>query len=240
MAEPASGIIRVLDVATSLGATLARAGAGATVGTLGERPEQTLELWDFEGCPFCRKVREALSVLDLDAVVHPCPKNGPRFRPELIRRGGKAQFPYLVDPNTGKEMYESDDIVRYLFATYGDGHVPLTLAAGPLTDVSSALAGLFRPGLGTFYEASSPPEQSLELWSFEPSPFCRIVREKLSALELPYLLHNVARNSPSRAAFIERAGKMQVPYLVDPNTGVEMFESAEIVAYLEDRYSARA
>jgi glutathione S-transferase len=28
-----------------------------------------------------------------------------------------------------------------------------------------------------------------------------------------------------------------VPYLVDPNTGVEMFESADIVRYLEDTYA---
>ena len=30
---------------------------------------------------------------------------------------------------------------------------------------------------------------------------------------------------------------MQVPYLVDPNSGVEMFESADIVAYLEAHYA---
>jgi glutathione S-transferase len=231
---------RLLDVGTSIATTLARLGASASVAKLGPRPEQPLELYDFEACPYCRKVREALCILDLEVKVYPCPKGGPRYRPELEKRGGKAQFPYLVDPNTGKELYESDDIVRHLFATYGDGRVPFALAAGPLTDVSSALAGLFRPGLGAFYEASSPPEQPLELWSFEASPFCRIVREKLTALELPYLLHNVARGSPRRASFIERSGKMQVPYLLDPNTGAEMFESAEIVAYLEERYSARA
>ena len=28
-----------------------------------------------------------------------------------------------------------------------------------------------------------------------------------------------------------------VPYLVDPNTDTEMFESAEIVAYLEETYA---
>jgi len=28
-----------------------------------------------------------------------------------------------------------------------------------------------------------------------------------------------------------------VPYLADPNTGVEMFESADIVAYLERSYA---
>ncbi len=119
---------RVLDVLTSVAATLARAGSGARVGELGQRPEKVLELYEFEGCPFCRKVREALSILDLDAVVYPCPKGGTRYREELVERGGKAQFPYLVDPNTGKEMYESSEIVRYLFETYGDGKVPLPLA----------------------------------------------------------------------------------------------------------------
>ena len=29
---------------------------------------------------------------------------------------------------------------------------------------------------------------------------------------------------------------MQVPYLVDPNTGAEMYESDDIVAYLQKRY----
>jgi glutathione S-transferase len=28
-----------------------------------------------------------------------------------------------------------------------------------------------------------------------------------------------------------------VPYLIDPNTGVQMFESAEIVAYLDRTYA---
>ena len=60
---------------------------------------------------------------------------------------------------------------------------------------------------------------------------------KLCALEIPYLLHNVAKGSPSRDAFVERSGKMMVPYLVDPNTGKEMFESADIVSYLERTYA---
>ena len=40
-------------------------------------------------------------------------------RDELVRRGGKMQVPYLVDPNTGREMYESDTITAYLDAEYG-------------------------------------------------------------------------------------------------------------------------
>ena len=33
--------------------------------------------------------------------------------------GGKVQLPYLADPNTGKEMFESREIVAYLRETYG-------------------------------------------------------------------------------------------------------------------------
>jgi glutathione S-transferase len=230
-------MIRPLDVATSLLATLARGASGLAVGTLGSRPEKTLELYEFESCPYCRKVREALSILDLEAMIHPCPKGGSRFREAVKARGGKLQFPWLVDPNTGESLYESDEIVRYLFDRYGDGKVPALLAGGPLTDASSGLASAFRLGLGTRYRDSRAPDQPLELWSFEASPFCRIAREALCSLEIPYLLHNVAKNSPSRPAFVERSGKMMVPWLVDPNTGVAMFESAEIVAYLEETYA---
>jgi glutathione S-transferase len=231
-------MIRALDVTTSVLATVARLGSAARVGPLGPRPPSPLELYDFEGCPFCRKVREALTILDLEAIVYPCPKGGPRFREEVKRRGGKALFPYIVDPNTGTEMYESDDINRYLFERYGSGHAPLALSAGPLTIASSFVASAARLGRGVAYRRSNPPEKPLELYSYEGSPFCRMAREVLCELEIPYLLHNVAQGSPRREGFIARSGKMMVPYLVDPNRGVEMFESAEIVAYLERTYAA--
>ena len=32
-------------------------------------------------------------------------------------------------------------------------------------------------------------------------------------------------------------GFFQIPYIIDPNTGVEMFESVEIVKYLEQTYT---
>ena len=38
---------------------------------------------------------------------------------QAIAMGGKSQFPYMVDPNTGTSMYESDDIIDYLFDKYG-------------------------------------------------------------------------------------------------------------------------
>jgi hypothetical protein len=51
---------RVVDVTTSFLATAARLGYAERVGTFGPRPSKPLELYEFEGCPFCRKVREAL------------------------------------------------------------------------------------------------------------------------------------------------------------------------------------
>src|SRR5262245_19878733 len=149
--SPSMNLARTLDVATSLGATAARLGTGMAVAGTGKRPAAPLVLYDFEACPFCRKAREALSILELDAMVYPCSKAVPSCREEVRRRGGRTLFPYLVDPNTGKEMYESDDIVRYLYATYGNGSVPWMLALGPLTLAGSALASGWRFGRGERY-----------------------------------------------------------------------------------------
>jgi glutathione S-transferase len=231
-------MIRTIDVPLSFIASVARAGSGMRVGQLGPRPERPLVLHEFEACPYCRKVREALSILDLEAVIHPCPKQGPRYRPEVERRGGKAQFPYLVDPNTDTEMYESDEIVAYLFRRYGAGEVPSLLRPGALGFATTALASAWRPGFGAQYRPARAPARPLELYSFEASPFCRIVRERLSSYEIPYLLHNVAKGSPRREAFVERSGRMQVPYLIDPNAQIELFESADIVQHLDSTYGA--
>jgi glutathione S-transferase len=218
-------------------ATVSRLGAGVAATPPARRPVQLLEVYEFESCPFCRKVRDALTELDLEAMIYPCPKGGTVFRPKAVELGGKAQFPYLVDPNTGTRMYESDDIIAYLFKTYG-GREPGVLVRGPVATASSMLASAFRPNGGTRARPSRRPAQPLELWSFEASPFCRIAREALCELEIPYRLHNVGKNGAGRAAFVERAGKMMVPYLVDPNSGRAMFESADITGYLNETYGA--
>jgi len=228
---------RSLDVTTSVLATVARLGFAEHLGKPGARPEKTLELYEYEGCPYCRKFREALTVLDLEAMIYPCPRKGPRFRKKVIEMGGKAQFPYLVDANTGMAMYESGHIVRYLFKTYGQGRVSLLLASGLFGDLSSILASLARLGRGVRYRGSTPPEKPLVLYNYEGSPFCRLVREVLCELEIPYLVRNVPINSPSRSAYVDLSGKMMVPYLVDPNRETALFESADIIAYLRKTYT---
>jgi glutathione S-transferase len=229
---------RTFDVATSWLASSTRLWSGMYVKPqLGPRPAQPLELYEFEGCPFCRKVREVLSALDLNAVIFPCPKGGTRFRPKVTELGGKAQFPFLVDPNTSTQLYESGDIMAYLAKTYGTGQVPWSGRLGPLSTLSSAAASLLAPG-SSAARASRLPEHRLELYSFENSPYCRLARTTLCQLELPYLLHNVGKKSPQREAFIARSGKMQVPWLFDPTTQQGMFESDAIQAYLLATYGA--
>lgn len=228
-----------IDFATSVGATFARFGIGGYVAHLGPRPAKLVELFEREGCPHSRKVREALSMLDLDAIVHPCAAEPKRFRPMVEKHVGKFQIPVLIDPNTGDTLTDSNNIVRHLFQHYGDGKVPLLFRLGPLTDATSDLASRLR---GVHSHATAPskePEELLELYSYEASPYARFVRETLSKLEIPYVLRNIARGSPKRPAFVERTGRMQVPYLVDRTHGIEMFESRAIVTYLEDHYSAR-
>jgi glutathione S-transferase len=228
-------VARALDLASSTLASVIRLGAGRNAHPAAKRPEKPLELYEFEACPFCRRVREALTAFDLDAVVYPCPRGGTRFRPRVREKGGRAMFPYLVDPHTGRSMYESADIVRYLGESYGGTTGPLWL--GPLAVASGGLAALVRGGHGRAARPSRAPERPLELWSYESSPYCRLVRESLCELELPYVLHNVAHGSAQREAFVARSGKMMVPYLADPNTGREMFESADIVRYLRETYA---
>lgn len=228
---------RPLDVTSSWVASVLRLGQGLRAPHAGPRPAAPLELYEFEGCPFCRKVREALTMLDLRAIIYPCPKGGPTYRPQVEARGGRAQFPYLVDPNTGDALYESADIIAHLYRHYGRRPAPWWLRSDASVPLGS-LASMVRVAGGVRYRPARAPEQPLVLYSFEASPYCRIAREALCELELPYLLVNVGQGSAERPAFRERSGRMMVPWLCDPNTGREMFESAEIVRYLRETYAA--
>jgi glutathione S-transferase len=67
-----------------------------------------------------------------------------------------------------------------------------------------------------------------------------VVFERLHELEIPYVWRTTARGSPTRDMLNELTGRIQVPYLEDENTGVSMFESADIVDYLNKVYGTSA
>ena len=242
---------------TSLLATTVRGTSGIACEPAAVQPVELLQLFDIENCPYCRLVREALTELNLDVEIYPCPKSGERFRPEAEERGGKAQFPYLVDPNTGVEMYESLDIISYLFETYAKRPLPLKWRAGGLQKFGSMLASAPRLRRGMEARPGREPEYLLELYSFESSPYARPVRELLCELEIPYILRNCGRTDlqdwilppvrealkidhksqlQNRRALQLEEGKVSIPYLYDPNSDQGMFESAAILDYLQQEY----
>ncbi len=230
---------------SSFGATIIRLGRGISPRvTRGERADlaQLLELYDFEGCPYCRKVREALCELDLDYFAHPVAHGSARAQ-KLIELGGKRQVPYLIDPNTGTRLYESDEIIDYLNETYAEGRPAGWSLPVPhvLDNVISFAASAARFGWGSRCRVdTSRTFKPLTLYNMEGSPYCRKVREALSELDLEHIVRNVPKGSPKRAELAKLGGKVQVPYLIDPNTRKSMYESDDIVAYLEKQYGPDA
>ncbi|QHO44309.1 uncharacterized protein DS421_5g170100 [Arachis hypogaea] len=173
-----------------------------------------LQLFEFEACPFCRRVREALTELDLSVEVYPCPKGSVRHREVVRRTGGKEQFPFLIDQNCGVSMYESGDIVKYLFERYGEGRSP-SLGLLESTIFTGWMPTILRAGRGmTLWERSrlDIPPGKLELFSYENNPYARIVREALCELELPYTLQNVGEGSRQIKLLLDASGSKEVRF----------------------------
>lgn len=223
------------------------------------KPEQLLALYEYEGHADCRLVREVLTELDIDAQIYPCPEGGLRFQTQMIRQTETMAVPALVDPNTDKVFVGATAIITYLYEMYALEYVPLKWSRlKTLNTLTSVASGYVRGGRGVKAASSKPVADPLELWSFESSPYARPVRERLSELEIPYILHSTGRSTwqdwllpevravvapnytpehEGRKALLARTGKVSIPFLVDPNTGIEMFESDEILAYLEETYA---
>ena len=93
--------------------------------------------------------------------------------------------------------------------------------------------------------AGGPPRLplGLALTHTPPPPLLllaeQVVREVLNELEIPYIQRTVARGSGKRQELLNKKGIFQVPFIEDPNNedpDFNLFESAEIIAYLEKAY----
>lgn len=231
-----------LDTLTSGLASITRLPYGTNVAearTASLPAEHDLVLYEYEASPYCRRVRECITYLDLCCTIKPCGKSS-RHRTEAEEIAGrKPTYPFLVDKGAdGISMFESEDICSYLTKTYGgDGVAPLPERPVLLC----ALPSFFRPARGAFVEECArdrpPPAEPLRLYSYDGNQFCRPVREALCELDLPYELRSTGKGSLRRQELQELSGKTTAPFLVDPNTGTAMGESADIVQYLIDTYA---
>jgi len=248
------GLEYFVDVVGSILTSLLRGFAGyfVVIDTASvPRPKERLQLFDIESCACCRLVRETLSMLDLDVTIYPCPpdlfneeKRKTRYRKVAKEIGTRTRFPLLVDPNTRARIYDSH-AVTYLWATYGS-----PVASKPLVwrlplilnKLISVFAGIFRPelrhGRGRISNHWPTESKYIELWSCESSPESRLVRETLTILEIPFVLHNAAHGSLKRSDLAER-GKL-VPYLEDPNTDFSSDRWQLACRYLLRRYGAKS
>ncbi|KAK2966451.1 hypothetical protein RJ640_005430 [Escallonia rubra] len=224
--DPSRDRSYMLEVVTSSLSTLARLPWGSrslsssldSQDTIRVDPPMRLQLFEFEACPFCRRVREAITELDLSVEVYPCPKGSVRHREVVRRIGGKEQFPFLVDPNTGISTYESSEIVNYLFQQYGEGKSP-SFGLLESTLLTGWVPTLLRAGRGmTLWEKAitEPPTEKLELFSFHIS----------------FKMWGKDRHGSSY--FFRRR---EIPYMIDPNTGTQIGDYEKILSYLFQTYS---
>lgn len=78
----------------------------------------------------------------------------------------------------------------------------------------------------------------LELYQKEGCPYCQKVRAKMTELDLDYICRNVRDGNSNKGALLEKlGGEVQVPFLVDTDNNVAMYESDDIIKYLEEKYS---
>ncbi|WP_438766389.1 glutaredoxin family protein [Kushneria sp. TE3] len=82
---------------------------------------RSLALYEFESCPFCRRVLHEIERLSLNIELRNT-REDPAARQELIEGGGRAMVPCLrITQETGEThwMYESADITAWLRQQFG-------------------------------------------------------------------------------------------------------------------------
>jgi glutathione S-transferase len=76
----------------------------------------------------------------------------------------------------------------------------------------------------------------IKLYQMEDCPFCSKVRRSLEELNIDYMAKPCLPGSPNREELLELGGKHQVPFMVDEEKGISMYESGDIVNYLNSNY----
>jgi glutaredoxin len=79
----------------------------------------------------------------------------------------------------------------------------------------------------------------LSIYQFYTCPFCVKTRRALHRLNLPIELRDARPEGEHRSALLEGGGRVKVPCLrIEEGGGTEwLYESDDIIAYLEERYA---
>ena len=109
-----------------------------------------LSLYKFDGCPWCERVRAAVADLGLEVEERDV-REDPGHAAALQSAMGRGTVPVLRIDQAGETRWlpESADIVRYLYATYGEGRRP-TLLAGSVLQTGGLVVAVLLLG-GAFF-----------------------------------------------------------------------------------------
>lgn len=252
-----------LDTLTSGLASMTRLSSGITVrrgdSIVKETGNLRLKLFDIEGDPECRIVRELLTETDTDCEIVPCAIGSANHQ----RLPEDAMPPCLMLDTGGKKnevLVGKEAIMLYFSSTLTD-KIDFDSMKDPedpeflLTEVSlkenmrgtsilpASIPSVLRTGRGKRVEVAAVdaprPIKSLTLYSYEGNQFCRLVREVLCELDISYELVNAGKGSAKREKMVTDFGSSQCPYLMDPNVGENwgIFESSDIISHLYDTYA---
>ena len=72
----------------------------------------------------------------------------------------------------------------------------------------------------------------LDLFILETCPYCKKVIDFLEKEHMKYRKFDIS-NKTSEDALIQLGGKRQVPFLVDTERNIQMYESDDIIEYLK-------
>ena len=73
------------------------------------------------------------------------------------------------------------------------------------------------------------------LYTKTACPYCRRVINKLHNIGIDFEVRNIG-NGNNLQEMVDRGGKKQVPFWVDDENKVIMYETKDILTYLEKRY----
>lgn len=213
------------------------------------------KLYDIENSRECRRVRERITELDLvvENVIAAC------YNSRAVHEStGSITVPTLVAERKDEEIVlkGSESILAFLDNEFTLKQKDVTNEAQDEEDVTGDLLskvdevlsfapGILRAGRGsTVCSAASSslavprPQKPLVLYSYEGNQFCRLVREVLTELDIVYELRTAGKGSQRRQELASiTGGSSQCPYLIDPNTGIKMPESKDIIKYLYKTYA---
>ncbi len=75
----------------------------------------------------------------------------------------------------------------------------------------------------------------LKLYTYEYCPYCEKVRRAFADMGTDYEEIDAERGTPGSLKLVELGGKQQVPFLVDEEQGIFMYESDDIISYVRAR-----